>query len=241
MNSLYLWINIGTVLIPLLFTFKGNIGFYRKWVSLMPAILITALIFLCWDQWFTEMNVWGFNAKYVLGFYVLDIPVEEVMFFFTVPYSSVFVYEWLRSSLRKSEAFEELYRWFSLLFFGVSITLLYWYNDRLYTAVSCLILILILGTHLMVIRRRYMSWFYFAYVVCLIPILVIYGILTSKVVIYYNDAEIIHTRLMNIPYENMLYSLAMLATCIGLYELFNRWGLRRRLRAEKTGHALTED
>ncbi len=233
MNSLYLWINIGTIAFPLLFSFGKKMEFYKKWPSLFPSLLLTGLFFLCWDQWFTEMNVWGFNAKYLLGYYVFDLPIEEILFFFTVPYACVFIYEAIRTFVRQSDTFEELYRWFSLLFFGVSCTLLYWYNDKLYTAVTCLVLTLILGTHLTVIRRRYMSWFYFAYIISLIPMLVVNGILTSKPVVYYNDLENIGIRLMRIPVEDFLYNMAMLAMCIGLYEWFNRVGLRYRLRHQK--------
>ncbi len=233
MNSFYLWINIGMIAIPLLFSFYERMSFYKKWASLFPAIIVTAVIFLSWDQWFTEMNLLGFNAKYLLGFYVYDIPVEKIIFSFTFPYTCVFIYEALRSYVRYNETFEELYRWFSLLFFGVACSLLYWFNDRLYTAVTCLVLTLILGTHLVVIRRRYMSWFYFAYIACLPLMLLVYGLLSSKPVIYYNDLENMGVRFMKIPVEQFLYNLVMLSMCIGIYELLNRWGLRYRLRRQK--------
>ena len=233
MNSLYIWINIGTILFPLLFSFNKRVHFYKKWPALFPSIILTGLLFLLWDQWFTEMNIWGFNAKYLLGYYIYDIPVEEIMFFITVPYACVFLYESIRTLMKQNETFEELYRWFSFLFFGVACTLLYWYNDRLYTAITCLLLTLILGTHLTVIRRRYMSWFYFAYLVSLIPMLIVNGLLTSKPVVFYNDLGNMHLRLGTIPVEDFLYNMAMLAICIGLYEWFNRLGLRYRLRHQK--------
>jgi lycopene cyclase domain-containing protein len=238
MNSLYLWINIGTIAFPFLFSFEKKVAFYKKWIFLFPSLIITGLFFLGWDQWFTEMNIWGFNSKYILGYYIFDIPVEEILFFFTVPYACVFIYEALRAYIRQNETFEELYRWFSLLFFGISCTLLYWYNDRLYTAITCLVVSMILGTHLMVIRRRYMSWFYFAYAVSIIPMLIVNGILTAKPVVFYNDKENIGLRLMTIPVEDFLYNLAMLSICIGLYEWFKRIGLRYRLRHEKHAEAV---
>lgn len=233
MNNLYLWINIGTIIFPLLLSFDKKVAFYKKVPTLLPSIIITALFFLVWDQWFTEMHIWGFNAIYLTGYYIGEIPIEEVMFFFTVPYACVFIYECLRAYIKKNETFEELYRWFTLLFFGVSCTLLYWFNDRLYTAITCLVLSLILGTHLTVIRRRYMSWFYFAFLVSLIPMLLVNGILTAKPVVYYNNLEITGFRLGSIPIEDFFYNMCMFAMCIGLYEWFNRLSLRRRLRPLK--------
>lgn len=233
MNNLYLWINIGTIIFPFLLSFDKKVAFYKKVPNLLPSIIITALFFLIWDQWFTEMHIWGFNAIYLTGYYIGEIPIEEVMFFFTVPYACVFIYECLRAYIKKNETFEELYRWFTLLFFGISCTLLYWFNDRLYTSITCLVLSFILGTHLTVIRRRYMSWFYFAFLVSLIPMLVVNGLLTAKPVVYYNNLEITGFRLGSIPIEDFFYNMCMFAMCIGLYEWFNRLSLRRRLRPLK--------
>jgi lycopene cyclase domain-containing protein len=233
MNYFYLLVDAGLLLLPILFSFDKKLAFYRKWPSLFGAIIISGLFFLFWDQWFAEMDVWGFNAKYILGYYILDIPIEELFFFIVFPYAAVFIYESIRSRLRQNETFEELYRWFSLLFFGISCTLLYWFNDKLYTAVTCLVMTFILGTHLMVIRRRYMSWFYFAYVVFLAPMLLVNALLCAMPVIYYNPVENIDVTLFGIPVENLLYQMAFLAMCIGLYEWFNRIGLRYRLRKEK--------
>lgn len=233
MNSLYLWINIGTILFPLLLSFDKKVAFYKHWKTLFPAMFLTGSFFLLWDHWFSGMQIWGFNAKYILGYYIGNLPIEEVMFFFTVPYACIFIYECLRTYIGKSNTFEELYRWFTLLFFGISCTLLYWYNDRLYTAITCLVLSFILGTHLTVIKRRYMSWFYFAFLVSLVPMLIVNGLLTAKPVVFYNEEEITGFRLTSIPIEDFLYNMAMLAMCTGLYEWFNRLYLRRQLHHPK--------
>lgn len=233
MNNLYLWINIGTIIFPVLLSFDKKVAFYKHWPNLFPAILITGLFFLVWDQWFAEMQVWGFNAVYLSGYYIGEIPIEEIMFFLTVPYACVFIYECLRAYIKSNETFEELHRWFTLLFFGIACSLLYWFNDRLYTGITCLVVSFSLGTHLMVIKRRYMSWFYFAFIVSIIPMLVVNGLLTSRPVVYYNENEIIGLRLGSIPVEDFLYNMAMMIMCIGIYEWFNRLSLRRRLRHQK--------
>lgn len=230
MNNLYLWLNTGTLLFPLLLSFDRRVAFYRKWYALFPAIFITAAFFLIWDAWFTEMGIWDFNARYLTGYYLGSLPVEEVMFFFTVPYACVFIYECLIAYVNRNEIFEELHRWFTLLFFGIACTMLYWYHDRLYTAITSLLLSLMLGTHLTVIRRRYMSWFYFAYLTSLIPMLLVNGILTSRPVVWYNPEEISGIRLTSIPAEDFLYNMTMLLMCTGLYEWFKRMRHRHLLR-----------
>lgn len=233
MNNLYLWINIATIAFPLILSFDKKVAFYKRWPNLFPAMILTGIVFLFWDQWFAAMGVWGFNSIYLTGYYVGEIPIEEIMFFLTVPYACVFIYECLRAYIKQNDTFEELHRWFTLLFFGISCSLLYWFNDRLYTSLTCLILSFMLGTHLIVIRRRYMSWFYFAFLISLIPMLIVNGILTAKPVVYYNEMEITGLRLMSIPIEDFLYNMTMFVMCIGLYEWFNRLSLRRQLRHQK--------
>ena len=233
MNSLYLWINALTLLFPLLLSFDQKVAFYKRWKYLFPAIAITATFFLLWDEWFTQMQIWGFNAKYITGYYVGHLPIEEVLFFFTVPYASIFIYEVIKAYVKHSELFEDLHRWFTIFFFGIAITLLYWYSDKLYTAITCIILSFIMGTHLVVIRRRYMSWFYFAFAVSIIPMLIVNGLLTAKHVVYYDVAQQIDLRVGTIPVEDFIYNLTMLSMCIGLYQWFNRLGLRSQLRHQK--------
>ncbi len=233
MNSLYLWINICTIVFPLLLSFDNKVAFYKKFKFLFPAIILTATFFLLWDEWFAQMGIWGFNAKYILGYYIGNLPLEEVMFFITVPYACVFIYECLRAYLKQNDLFEKLHRWFTLLIFGIVCTLLYWFNDRLYTAITCMLLFFMLGTHLIVIKRRYMSWFYFAFAISIIPMLIVNGILTAKPVVFYNPNEIIGIRLGTIPIEDFLYNLAMLTMCIGIYEWLKRVGARKELQKIK--------
>ena len=53
MEQLYLWLDLGSLAIPLLFSFHPKIKFYRKWPSILPGILVMMLIFIPWDIYFT--------------------------------------------------------------------------------------------------------------------------------------------------------------------------------------------
>lgn len=233
MNNLYLWLNIGTIIFPILLSFDKKVAFYKNYKFLLPASLITGLFFLIWDQWFTEMNIWGFNALHLTGYYVGDIPIEEILFFITVPYACLFIYECLIAYIGKSEVFEKLHRWFTLLAFGITVSVLYWFNDKLYTGVTCIVLSFMLGTHLTIIKRRYMSWFFFAFAISIIPMLIVNGILTGKPVVIYNNLENMNIRLGTIPVEDFFYNMALLLMNIGLYEWFKRLYLRNQLRRQK--------
>jgi lycopene cyclase domain-containing protein len=57
---------------------------------------ITGLIFLGWDVLFTVKGVWSFNEKYITGFTLFRLPIEEVFFFLTVPFACLFIYYCLK-------------------------------------------------------------------------------------------------------------------------------------------------
>jgi lycopene cyclase domain-containing protein len=63
--------------------------------------LSQGLFFIIWDEFFTQLGVWGFNEKYLTGVYIGSLPLEEVMFFICIPYACVFTYEALNYLVKK--------------------------------------------------------------------------------------------------------------------------------------------
>src|SRR3712207_5526265 len=98
---IYLYLNIFTILFPLLRSFDKRVQFYKTWKYLFPAIAINALIFIIWDSIFTHHGVWGFNTDSLLGIYLFNLPLEEILFFITVPYACVFIYECLNVYVKR--------------------------------------------------------------------------------------------------------------------------------------------
>jgi len=63
---------------------------------LFPSIVIMALIFIIWDVIFTKYDIWGFNDKYLVGLNIINLPLEEWLFFITIPYACVFIYDCIK-------------------------------------------------------------------------------------------------------------------------------------------------
>lgn len=222
MKSLYLLLNIGAFIAPFCLSFDKKVGFYKKWKYLFPAMVLVSIFFLIWDFFFTDWNVWSFNDDYILGAKVLGLPIEEIMFFFTIPYACIFVYECLLAYIPK----DPLKKWGTpitiTLVVGLAVALFFNYG-RLYTAS----VIILCGAYLMqllvVNRPLWLGRFYLAYVISLVPFLIVNGVLTAKPVVIYNPVENSGIRIGSIPIEDTLYLMLLLLMNIALYE---RWQKR---------------
>ena len=94
--SLYFWVITLSFIGPFLLSFDKKIAFYKNWRFLLPSILLVALFFICWDEWFTKIGIWGFTPKYLQGIYAGHLPLEEILFFIVIPYNCLFVHEVLK-------------------------------------------------------------------------------------------------------------------------------------------------
>lgn len=56
------------------------------------AIVISAIPFLIWDYFATARGHWSFNPNFNMGIYITNLPLEEIMFFITVPLACLYVW-----------------------------------------------------------------------------------------------------------------------------------------------------
>ena len=131
--SLYLIINFASLIVPLLFSFHPKLAFYKRWLYLWPAIILTGIPFIIWDICFTEWGIWGFNPSYISGYTIFNLPLEEVLFFICIPYACLFTYHCFNVLIKKDLlASHEKRITASLLIFLTSFA--YIFSGRLYTS-----------------------------------------------------------------------------------------------------------
>lgn len=222
--SLYLWIILGTIIFPLLLSFDKKIHFYTHWKTVFPAIFAVGIFFLLWDNYFTEHRIWGFNPRYVQGIYLFRLPLEEVLFFLVVPYACLFVYEVVKGYLPDLKL-DLLGRAFAFLMVLSGLLLTIFYLRNWYTLTACsLSVLLVIGVHFRA-RAKWFNHFALAFMICLIPFLIVNGILTGfatpEPVVWYSENHITGIRIGTIPLEDIYYNLSMLLPIVLIHEVLS--------------------
>lgn len=219
MNYTYLLINFLTMLFPLALSFDKKVAFHKKWQYLWPGLAITGAVFLFWDILFTVDGIWSFNPRYTIGINILQMPIEEILFFLTVPFACIFIYACLNYYLKR-EMDMRLTRIISNLIIIFSILILIFYHHQLYTRVTFTLLAFLVIIFQFIYKVRWLNRFYASFAVALVPFYLINGILTSLPVVIYNNAQNLGIRLGTIPVEDHFYLMALLLMNIGFYEYF---------------------
>jgi lycopene cyclase domain-containing protein len=217
---LYLFINLAVISIPLLLSFDRKVGFYKLWKGVLPAILAVATVFLIWDVWFTHQGHWGFDDRYIGSIRPLGLPLGEWLFFFTVPYACLFVHYALKAYFGQMVARTQWKYVLWILILG-AISLLALYGSRPYTLWACVPAIG-LSAWLLTVRPDYLQQLSFAFVICLLPFLLVNGLLTGSFlegqVVWYSPSAFSGIRIRTIPLEDVFYAFDLLGLNIIISE-----------------------
>ena len=224
--SLYAWLMIASFIAPFAMSFDKKVAFYKNWPGLFMGIALNGILFILWDGWFARTGVWGFNSDYVWRFRLNDLPLEEWLFFFVVPYASVFIYACLRAYVKHSPL-QKIQHHLTLLFLIFTFCLALFNTQKAYTFYNCLIASLVLTVHYLFLKKEWMGYFWLAYFIHLIPFFIVNGILTGiatpEPVVWYNNLENLGVRIFTIPVEDTVYALTCLLIPITVME----WWLSR--------------
>ncbi|MCB2203656.1 lycopene cyclase domain-containing protein [bacterium] len=61
--------------------------------SALAATLIVAVPFVVWDVFATAAGHWSFSSRFTTGLTLVNLPIEEVLFFIVVPLASILVWD----------------------------------------------------------------------------------------------------------------------------------------------------
>jgi len=230
---LYSILLISSISVPLMLSFDKKLQFYKRWKIVLPSITIVAIFYIIFDVYLTELGVWGFNYRYIQNIFILNLPIEECLFFFVIPYASIFLHASFVLYFPKIQLNNVFTKLISTLLIIVSILLIILYFDRIYTvyAFSLLIIALIISFF---DKTRNLNKFYITFLIILIPFLLINSILTgsfiAQEVVWYNNTENIGIRIFTIPVEDFAYGFSLILfnlLLISKLDIFTKRNLKK--------------
>ncbi len=229
----YFLILAGSLIVPLLLSFDKKVAFYKSWKFLFPAMLFPAVVYIIWDAYFTKMGVWSFNENYITGFKLFGLPIEEILFFFVVPYCCVFIYQCIKTyfpNLHNRKTGRVILQMIAVLLLLV-VPFFYDRNYTLFTFVLLAVAIIRISFFKKTFYYFSATYFLLSYAVILIPFLIVNGLLTRIPVVLYNDAENMGVRLTTIPVEDIFYGMLLVLLNVVIYEWLKDRAHKKELRS----------
>lgn len=223
MKSLYLILLLASFAVPFAYSFEKKMHFIKHWKAVFLSISLVALFYLVWDVFFTYNGVWGFNPDYFIGLTIFQLPIEEWLFFFLIPYSSLFIHYALLHFFPAVHLSDKLVKWLSVVLIGFVLVIIVLFFDRMYTLINGLVLIaaLLLGLK---DKFNILSRFFLSYLVILIPFTIVNGVLTGNFIpepiVWYNNEENLGLRFSTIPVEDFGYTFSLMFLNLLLIERF---------------------
>lgn len=231
--SLYLIVMILVIAVPFAFSFEKNLMLYKRWKYLLPAIVISMIIFICWDIIFTHIGCWTFNPKYISGIYIFKLPLEEYLFFIAVPYACAFSFYAIKFHFPRYKISDHGTHILTITIIIISLLLAILFWQKIYTLISLIVLVLILFMAYKFSKSE-LQYFFAIFPILLIPFFIVNGILTGtgieQEVFSYNPGAISGFRLFTVPIEDMFFAFSLLLMVIGLTSLFERRSIKGLLK-----------
>ncbi len=207
--------------IPVLLGAIQKIRFAVRLPYLLPAAVFAGAIFIMLNKRFVESDIWTFNADYLSGIFLLNVPAEEWVALLLIPLSSAYIYEWLKM---RTEQFEQsnLFVGVSLVFFVFSAIVAYFFRQSIVTFFIFFLIAIYLGYTVFRNRfKKHYTTFYLAYFISLIPFAVVSFISNSLPILVFNTDHIMGLTGFGVPIERMAYLFLLLLINTTIYEYLN--------------------
>ena len=226
--STYLVINLLIIFFPLLLSFDKKVAFYKNYKSVFTSTFTVGIIYIIWDSIAVLRGDWNFNREYVYGLTIFNLPFEEILFFITVSYSCIFIYEVLKNYLVNKELIINniIFYLFILIFLVAAII----FNSQYYTFTVLLFSAGFLIISFVFYKRILKSKiFWLTILISYLPFFIVNYFLTSLPVVSYSSNAIWGIRITTIPVEDFFYSFSMISFWILTFETSKKLFRRNKI------------
>jgi len=215
----YLIFNLVVIIGPLILSFEKGVYYFGRWKQAFLAIVIVLIPFIAWDSLVTDRH-WWFNTNYTLDLRLAGLPLEEWLFFISVPFSVLFIWEIFsrKTGNPVNKKLQVVNKFLPVL---ILAGLFFWFQGKEYTAVVLIALGLSGLTDLFLkteIFSRPNTYIYLSMSTLLN--LIFNGYLTSRPVVIYNEVYQLGFRIFTIPIEDLFYGMSLILLNTILFEKF---------------------
>ena len=214
----YLLFNLVIIVGPVVSRFSRQIRQISHWRLKLLVSGIVMIPYIIWDAIVTGSH-WWFNEAYTLDFRLLGLPIGEWLFFLTVPFGCLLVWETLPSADSWLVQLKFLRYIRAVLYAALPIGVWIFSTGRQYTGLVlfCFGLVglvdMLLNVNLLLKPKTYL---YLGIISVLI--LVFNGYLTARPVVLYGEAYQSGYRILTIPIEDFGYGFTLMLFNAMLYE-----------------------
>ena len=217
----YLIFNLIIIFLPIFSSFFYPKIIYPNNFQAFISILFSSSIFIFHDSKVTN-KWWYFNKKYVLGVKVFKLPIEEILFFFSVSFSSLTV--WLNLKTFPYLSFKNSFLLLFYILIFIFYHFLYLKTKKPYPKYVNFFYFFIflfdifLQTNL-VFRLNFLIFTLITFILTLI----FNFYLTKRPIVLYNEKFKSGFKILSIPIEDFLYGMNFLYLTIFIFEFFSNF------------------
>lgn len=218
MRSAYYIFNACVLLPVLLLSLLADVKPQRHPKRLVAGFVLVSLPFILWDFWAANAGHWDFNKSYVYGPWLFSVPLEEILFFITVPLACIYVWGVIckySNSVRKISNQNLRAAFFLATLMSTLLLILYWQNGYTRSAIISFLVMLLLLLWRRDIANLPQFWAY--QLATLALFLLANGMLTALPIITYGEGAIIGFKIGTIPIEDFIFNFALLNSWLVIY------------------------
>ena len=213
----YLIFNFFVILGPVIFSFDQKVRYVRKWGISFLALFLGLVPFIIWDTTVAGKH-WWFNENFTLDTRLLGLPPGEWLFFITVPFASLFVWEIIAVFKENHKINFKIYlKIFFILLFPLSLYLFYLGKEYTGLVLISLFFIFLLDV-LLKTGLFYQKRVYLYLAIYLGFVFLFNSYLTARPLVLYNEDTMLNFRLLTIPVEDFGFGLSHIMLCTIIYE-----------------------
>jgi len=217
----YLLFNLLVLAGPVGFSFENKVRFASRWPSVFTAIAAALIPFAVWDALVAGRH-WWFNDNFTMGFRVAGLPVEEILFFVSVPFACLFVWEVFFAHRDSAAVIHArvigVFTIGSLIAGALVFLLGYEYPGLVFLALA-----LVAGLDQLLrtgVLRQGRTYRYLG--VLSVFILLFNGYLTARPLVLYDTSFQLGIHVFTIPVEDFFYGFALILLTLIYYEKLRR-------------------